>query len=63
MNQFDTKLFLLALLVVICFVLVGIAIGIGSIWFAILFFLAGLFFMAVGLKIKRKKQKQESIDQ
>ncbi|SDJ75151.1 DUF5325 family protein [Sediminibacillus albus] len=50
-----SKLFL-AILVISCFVLVGVAIGFRNYWFTALFFVLGFILMGVGLTLKRKNR-------
>ncbi|WP_099157951.1 DUF5325 family protein [Virgibacillus ndiopensis] len=55
MKNFNIPMFLLAMLVILMFVAVGVAIAFRNIWFVILFILLGFAFMGFGLSIKRRK--------
>lgn len=55
MNNFNVKMFLLALLVISMFALVGISIAFRNIWAIALFLFLGFAIMGLGISLKRKK--------
>ncbi|GGD19455.1 DUF5325 family protein [Pontibacillus salipaludis] len=60
MKNVNIPLFLLALLAVFCFMLVGVAIGYRSVIFSLLFLLLGFSVMGFGFVVKRKQRNQEA---
>ncbi|GAA0613391.1 hypothetical protein GCM10009001_33290 [Virgibacillus siamensis] len=56
MKNINIPMLLLATLVILMFVLVGIAISYRNIWFVLLFILLGFAFMGFGLSLKRKRK-------
>lgn len=54
MNRVNVKMFLLALLVISMFGLVGISIAFRNIWAILLFLFLGFAFMGYGISLKRK---------
>ncbi|SET29426.1 hypothetical protein SAMN05216389_108104 [Oceanobacillus limi] len=55
MKNFNFPMFLLSSLVILMFLLVGVAIAFRSIGFIILFLAIGFIIMGIGISIKRKK--------
>lgn len=56
MKKLDLPMLLLATLVILMFVLVGIAIAFRNIWLVLLFIILGVAFMGYGISLKRKRK-------
>ncbi|KGP72279.1 DUF5325 family protein [Pontibacillus yanchengensis] len=56
MKKINVPFFILALLAVFCFMLVGVAIGFRSVIWSIFFLLLGFGVMGYGFTIKRKQR-------
>ncbi|MFC4556973.1 DUF5325 family protein [Virgibacillus kekensis] len=56
MKNINIPMLLLATLVILMFILVGIAIAFRNVWFVLLFIILGFAFMGYGLSLKRKKK-------
>jgi len=55
MNKINIPMFLLALLIILMFAAVGVAIAFRNIWFILLFLILGFVLMGYGISLKRKK--------
>ncbi|GAB4072295.1 hypothetical protein GCM10028778_02260 [Barrientosiimonas marina] len=56
MKNINIPMLLLATLVILMFVLVGIAIAFRNIWLILLFILLGCAFMGFGITLKRRRK-------
>ncbi|MFD1018026.1 DUF5325 family protein [Thalassobacillus hwangdonensis] len=52
----NIKMAALAFLVILCFIALGFAIGIRSVWLGILFTLLGFGLMGYGISLKKRQQ-------